>query len=60
MKDTLDAMIKESCSKHVQLIEMGIPAIQALRIAFGTKFANAAIEIVDKLNSKRENSAIRK
>lgn len=56
MKDTLEAMVKASCSRHAQLIEMGVPAIQALRIAFGAKFANAAIEVVEKLNmEKRQN-----
>ena len=52
MKDALDDMIRASCSNHTKLIEMGVPAEQALRIAFGNEFADTAIEASDESNSK--------
>jgi len=46
MKNTLDDLIKFSCSIHAKLLEIGVPAEQALRIAFGKDFANSAIETI--------------
>lgn len=52
MKDSLDEMIKASCSNHAKLIEWGVPAEEALRIAFGSEFADSAIETVKYINQK--------
>ncbi|MBK5284440.1 MAG: hypothetical protein JJE25_03475 [Bacteroidia bacterium] len=56
MKDALDDMINASCSNHSPLIEMGVPAEQALRIAFGAEFTDAAIETSNKINTEQKQN----
>lgn len=55
MKNSLDDFIRLSCSIHAKLIETGVPAQEALSIAFGKHFADAAIDTMKHLNHKPKN-----